>query len=611
MQKDGVEDRTLGVSEDRGMALKFQSKMRLVYIVLGIMTSFILGYLYYSISMDKIYRYEMNSLTVSAEQLKNQYDEMIETMKDVSYYLLSDPDILDAITSISLMKRSIDTETYFEDAERAILEGQSSDYLQNRFYRIIFCNANCKPIGNNGIHFQNQVSYLQMPWYEKAENSEDTFTIVGFHQDLWDSEEECQVFSVVKQIQGRNMGYIEVQQSTDRVEEKLRVADENLKVAILDRDGELLYQNTEIDTAFARKAQMQKVAEADQFHGSDGIKYLAAGISDETSGNFVLVYKESALMRKDQSHIIYTTILLSGMMLLFSIIYISVSTRKLTDSLIQLQNLLKNTSLETLHRSESTEITEGNDEFQRIARIYEDMRERLLGAIDREKKMQTLQLQAQLDMLQAQVNPHFIYNTLNVISSRGILDDDEVICDICDDLAGMLRYSTDTEKKTATIRMELEYLRKYFSLMKYRYEYKLEYAIEMDPEIDEQWIPKLTVQQFVENSIKYGYENTSKVMRITVKAYRSGDHWYIRIQDNGEGFSGEMLGQLENEMGKLKQELQENNRNVEMKIGGMGILNTYARLYLLSEKEMNFQISNRKEGGAEILFGSVLEEKRE
>ena len=123
------------------------------------------------------------------------------------------------------------------------------------------------------------------------------------------------------------------------------------------------------------------------------------------------------------------------MMLLFSIIYISVSTRKLTDSLIQLQNLLKNTSLETLHRSESTEITEGNDEFQRIARIYEDMRERLLGAIDREKKMQTLQLQAQLDMLQAQVNPHFIYNTLNVISSRGILDDDEVICDICDDLA--------------------------------------------------------------------------------------------------------------------------------------------------------------------------------
>lgn len=610
MQKDGTEDRTLGVSEDRGMALKFQSKMRLVYIVLGIMASFILGYLYYSISMDKIYRHEVSSLTVSAEQLKNQYDEMIETMKDVSYYLLSDPDMLDAITSISLMKRSAQTETYFEDAERVISEGQNLDYLRNRFYRILFCNANCKPIGNNEVHFQNQVSYTQMPWYEKAENNKDTFTIVGFHTDLWDKE-ACQVFSVVKQIQGKNMGYIEVQQSAEKVEEKLRVADENLKVGILDEDGEFLYQNTEIDAAFARKAQQQKVAKAGQFDGSNGIKYLAVGISDENSGVFVLAYKENSLMSKDQSHIIYTTIVLSGMMLLFSMIYVSVATRKLTDSLLKLQNLLKNTSLETLHHSEKQELTKGNDEFQRIARIYEDMRERLLKAIDREKKLQTLQLRAQLDMLQAQVNPHFIYNTLNVISSRGILDDDEVICDICDDLAGMLRYSTDTGEKTATIRMEMEYLRKYFSLMKYRYEYKLEYSIEMDPEIEEQRIPKLTVQQFVENSMKHGYENTSRIMKIEVKAYRTGDHWYIRIRDNGEGFSEEMLAQLECEMGNLKQELQENNRTVEMKIGGMGILNTYARLYLLSDKEMSFQISNRQEGGAEILFGSVLKEKRE
>ena len=590
--------------------MKFQSKMRLVYIVLGIMSSFILGYLYYSTSMDKIYRHEMSSLTVSVEQLKNQYDEMIETMKDVSYYLLSDPDILDAITSISLMKRSIDTETYFEDAERAILEGQSSDYLQNRFYRILFCNENCKTIGNNDVDFQNQVSYKQMPWYEKAENSKDTFTIVGFHEDLWDKE-ASQVFSVVKQIQGKNMGYIEVQQSEDKVEEKFRVADENLKVVILGEDGEILYRNTEIDAAFARRAQQQKVAEADQFDGSDGIRYLAAGISDEDSGIFVLAYKENALMRKDQLHIVYTTIVLSGMMLLFSMIYVSVSTRKLTDSLLQLQNLLKNTSLETLHHSENQDLTAGNDEFQRIARIYEDMRERLLGAIEREKELQTLQLRAQLGMLQAQVNPHFIYNTLNVISSRGILDDDEVICDICDDLAGMLRYSTDTGEKTATIQMEMEYLRKYFSLMKYRYEHKLEYSIETDPEIVGQRIPKLTVQQFVENSIKHGYENTSRIMQIAVKAYRDGDHWYILIQDNGEGFSDERLVQLESEMEKLRQELKENHRTVEMKIGGMGILNTYARLYLLSEKEMNFQISNRKEGGAEILFGSVLEEKRE
>ena len=176
----------------------------------------------------------------------------------------------------------------------------------------------------------------------------------------------------MKQIQGKNMGYIEVQQSEDKVEEKLRVADENLKVAILDEDGEILYRNTEIDAAFARRAQQQKVAEADQFDGSDGIRYLAAGISDEDSGIFVLAYEENALMRKDQLHIVYTTIALSRMMLLFSMIYVSVSTRKLTDSLLQLQDLLKNTSLETLHHSENQDLTEG-------AGAFSDFRKRKFG----------------------------------------------------------------------------------------------------------------------------------------------------------------------------------------------------------------------------------------
>ena len=60
------------------------------------------------------------------------------------------------------------------------------------------------------------------------------------------------------------------------------------------------------------------------------------------------------------------------------------------------------------------------------------MRERLYKAIRREKQLSDLQMQTQFDMLQAQVNPHFIYNVLNVISSRGSMNDDEVICDICD-----------------------------------------------------------------------------------------------------------------------------------------------------------------------------------
>lgn len=148
--------------------MKFQSKMKIVYIILGILAAIVSGFIYYSISVDKIYEREMQNLTISAAQLNQQYDEMIKSMEDISYYLLSDADMLSAITSISTMVRSENTENYFQDAEKEIISRQNSDYIRKRFYRVIFCNDNCEPIGNNQ-DIRKDIDYKEMPWYEKAE----------------------------------------------------------------------------------------------------------------------------------------------------------------------------------------------------------------------------------------------------------------------------------------------------------------------------------------------------------------------------------------------------------------------------------------------------------
>ncbi len=100
-------------------------------------------------------------------------------------------------------------------------------------------------------------------------------------------------------------------------------------------------------------------------------------------------------------------------------------------------------------------------------------------------------------MLQAQVNPHFLYNVLNVLSSRGIVSGDEVICDICSSLAGMLRYSTDNINRQARLSEEIQYLKEYFYLLKSRYDYKLNYIIEIEETLNNEVIPKITLQQIV------------------------------------------------------------------------------------------------------------------
>lgn len=589
--------------------MKFQLKMKIVYIFLGIMAAVVSGGIYYSVSVDKIYEREMHNLSISAEQMNQQYDEMINAMEDISYYLLSDGDMLSAITLISNMARSEKTEIYFQDAVREIGFKENNDYINKRFYRVIFCNDNCEPIGNNQ-NIRKGINYKELSWYGKAVKNTDTYTIVGLHWDPWGLDGDVQVFSVIKQIQGKNMGYLEVQQDVDKVREKLRAADEDLHVCLIDDEGELLYWNTRVDMDFCRKLLRRDNIPADKYLGSDGTEYLVAGVYNEAAKTTVLVYKDSSLIRDDVVHIISMTVFLVGTLLLFSLLYVFVSTGHLTKSMIQLQNVLENTSLETLEGAVPLEFGSENDEFQRIGQIYEDMRSRLSRAISRERQLQMLQLQAQFDMLQAQVNPHFIYNALNVISSRGIMDDDEVICDMCDDLAGLLRYSTDTKEKYATIKEEITYLERYFSLLKYRYEHKLEYRIELDASIEEQRVPKLVIQQLAENSVNHGYANSSKVMEITVRGYREGDFWFIRLGDNGEGFSAAVLEKLNAEMESLKQELMDNRKNVEMKIGGMGILNTFARLYLLSGENLVFRLGNGKEGGAEIIIGTVLQEER-
>ena len=590
--------------------MKFQTKLRAVYAVLGVLTAVVAGTIYYSVSMERMKEQEKQTLSINAEQLGQQYGQMIQSMKDVSYYLLSDPDTLTAITTISTMERSDRTEQYFLDAEEVIRSSENNDYISQRFYRVVFCNNNCDPIANHNLdsrEIRNGVDYREMPWYGKIQESQDTFTILGIHKDTWGKEENPQVLSVVKEIQGKNMGYIEVQQSLDIIQDTLLVADPDLNVCILDGKGNVIYQNREQDLAFCRKLLDGRDVAADTFTDSGGREVLAAGEYVEDVGTTVLVYKDSADIGKDSAYILYMTIFVIGSMLVFAFLYVMVSTRHLTRPLVQLQNAMKNTSLENLNQSMGLDLKDGDDEFQRMGQAYEDMRTRLYHAIQREQQLSTLQLQTQFDMLQAQVNPHFIYNVLNVISGRGSMNDDEVICDICDDLAGMLRYSTDTKEKYATLREEITYLELYFSLLKYRYRHKLEYSISLDPAVENQRLPKLVVQQIVENSVSHGFRNTSGVMRISVTGGIKQGFWYIRVKDNGEGFSSEALKSLEEGMEQIRKDLSADCRNVEMRIGGMGILNTFARLYLLNGDNMIFRITNPEDGGAEVTIGAALQ----
>lgn len=279
----------------------------------------------------------------------------------------------------------------------------------------------------------------------------------------------------------------------------------------------------------------------------------------------------------------------------------------LTRPIKSLQETVENTNIENLKDNRHLDGAGAPDEFQELIRAYQAMTFRLDEALQNEKQAAKLQLQAQFDTLQAQVNPHFIYNVLNTISSRAILDNDEAICEMCGSLGTMLRYSTNNKERYASVEKELEYLDSYFYLLKARHENSLDVTIDVDRKIRKQVIPKMTLQQLVENCVKHGFRNMDTGRHISVTGRVEKGRWTIRVQDNGSGVPGQTLLALQERLEEVRRDILERSKPAEMEIGGMGIVNTYARCLLLYPEDLVFEMENVPDGhGFVVTVGTSI-----
>lgn len=160
----------------------------------------------------------------------------------------------------------------------------------------------------------------------------------------------------------------------------------------------------------------------------------------------------------------------------------------------------------------------------------------------------------------------------------------------------MLRYSSNNKERYATVKQELEYLDKYVYLLKSRYEHRLEVEVSCSPDIMEEILPKLVLQQLVENSVQHGYTNGMSVMKISVSGWRKGAAWFLQVRDNGEGITPEAKEKLDRKMKAIRERILRKSSTIEMEIGGMGLANTYARMFLIYAEDVVFDMENSQEG---------------
>lgn len=576
--------------------MKFRTKLIIGFSIVVFIVSAVLGVLYFQYNTRRLAERENQNMRFYAEQLGYSIDNSLDAMKRTTDYILSDPDMLNAIQTIPVYRERGD-DYHLGEMLDILTAGVTLDYINKSFYRIIIFNewgdvACSTNVGDMIIDKGRDVS--EISWLDEAAEQYGQPVVVAPHKDGWGIRRETEVYSLGRKLQGGDFGYIEVQSEASNLQEIFQLPDPEVKIAAWLPDGTLFYSSGDLeDTELL--SMMQDAEKKDGVASMEKDGRLLSYYVSEDFGIQVLTAKDSEGIYTD----IRQSLLLAGCLTLACfvgcMIAVVIIANKLAKPIESLRKQMENTGIENLDGQNLT-LSGDDDEVKALGIAYQNLLHRLNESMIKERRLSLLQLQAQFDTLQAQVNPHFLYNVLNTISNRGIIDEDEEICEICGSLAAMLRYSSNNKERYATVEEELDYLDKYVYLLKSRYEHRLEVTVDVSQEIRGEMLPKVVVQQLVENSIQHGYTNGISIMRIHVSGWRDGNAWFIQVQDNGSGITPEAKKELEEKMNGIRERILRKSSSIEMEIGGMGLANTYARLFLIYAEDVVFEMENQRDG---------------
>ena len=217
------------------------------------------------------------------------------------------------------------------------------------------------------------------------------------------------------------------------------------------------------------------------------------------------------------------------------------------------------------------------DEIRDLEDSFEEMLDRVNKSAFQEKKAYSLALQAQM-------NPHFLYNCLSIIGAAGEESGAENVTNMCVKLSDMLRYVASYEKITVPLKEEIAHTANYLSLMKSRYEDLFSYTISSDDALLNIPVPKLLIQPLAENCFKHGFKMVEPPWSISIGLHGNEDHWELTISDNGAGISDERIEEITEKIERSVKDMTLSD------MGGVGLVNNVVRLKLTHSRKADLTI---------------------
>ena len=291
-----------------------------------------------------------------------------------------------------------------------------------------------------------------------------------------------------------------------------------------------------------------------------------------------------SLLRENQKTLTRNLLLIAGMVIVLAMLISAFISRTLSRPLERMTGTVKQI------RDGDTQLRIQNckeDELGELGRSFNEMLDRIENLVSREYEAKLMLKQAEYNALQAQINPHFLYNTLDTMSSIADIRGCPEVSALSQSLSNIFRYSLDMKNPFSTVAGEIVHLKNYIYVMNVRMQEEVEYVFDVEDSILKSTMPRISIQPLVENALTHGLRGSRRKKRIVITAKRKGENLVISVEDNGIGIPEEE-----------RQELLNPDRKNHTK--SIGLNNIHSRMKILYGEAYGVTIESKIGEGTKV-----------
>lgn len=575
--------------------VRLRNKMMLLYVLCVFIPIVFTNVVFYQVTTENVKNQRMKDISRALEQIKNEFLAEIDDTLRISEVFAIDHNLNDILEAE--YAHPADYVSAYDSYFRRILNRYTPYYSQVQNIKIYLDNPTL--LHSGAIGFLSE-EVKELDWYKALGdmNSNNTVFIRTRKEDSYairDDERIHDAFSIV-----RRMNYFNNNQWEKILKIELRMTAIQQVFSNLNLNGHLYLVNEighiEYTTNPAIEWRKDSIPYQDIELSKESIEFqtVYTGVHYLEDWRIIGTISEEEVfreVRKSREFIVWMA-LLNLLASTLIIIWISRSMHVRLVRILRHMKRVKNQHFDTINEGETRdEIGQLLGEFNRMTLQIKSLIDDVYIADIQRKSLEIERRKAQLNALQSQINPHFLFNALETIRMRSLMKHENETANIIHNMAKLFRSSLTWNKDRIAVSEELEFIMCFLEIQQYRFGDRLNYRIHVDPEAKKAIIPKMVFLPFVENASIHGIEPMKYGGQIDIAICKKGERLEFTIEDNGVGMSQEQLDRFYSYL--------DNDSELGERIG---VQNVIYRLKLLYDDTFRMTIDSNIGQGTQVII---------